>query len=58
MLAEPRLKVVDAVKNGKVYNINASLTNRPVPRIIDGLEWLAALIHPELFPEFVEKYVN
>jgi iron complex transport system substrate-binding protein len=29
VLAEPRLKVVDAVKNGKVYNINASLTNRP-----------------------------
>jgi iron complex transport system substrate-binding protein len=53
ILTEARLKTIDAVKNGKVYGINASLTNRPVPRIIEGFERLAAMIHPELFPEFV-----
>ncbi len=58
VLTEQRLKVVEAVAQGKVYGISASLTNRPVPRIIDGFEWLAALIHPELFPEFVKKYVE
>jgi iron complex transport system substrate-binding protein len=58
ILTEPRLKTVDAVANGKVYGITASLTNRPVPRIIDGLEWLAAIIHPELFPEYVQKYIT
>jgi iron complex transport system substrate-binding protein len=58
MLAESRLKVVEAVAKGKVYGINASLVNRSVPRIIEGLEWLAAIVHPELFPEFVSKYIK
>ena len=55
---EPRLKTISARVNGKVYGINASLTNRPVPRIIDGFEWMAAMIHPELFPQFVTKYMG
>jgi iron complex transport system substrate-binding protein len=58
MLSEPRLKVVEAVVKSKVYGINASLVNRSVPRIIEGLEWLSAIIHPELFPEFVSKYIK
>ena len=56
ILDEVRLRTVRAVVNGKVYGINASLTNRSSPRIIQGLEWFAALIHPELFPELVEQY--
>ncbi len=31
-----------AVKNGKVYKIQADLLSRPSPRIVDGLEQLAA----------------
>jgi len=58
MQTEPRLKTIAARVNGKVYGINASLTNRPVPRIIDGFEWMAAMIHPELFPQFVSKYMG
>ncbi len=54
--SEPRLKTLSAVVNGKVYGINADLTNRPVPRIIEGLEWIAGILHPELFPQFVTKY--
>jgi len=39
-----------AVKEGKIYAISdPSLTSRPGPRIIDGLEELARFIHPELF---------
>jgi iron complex transport system substrate-binding protein len=38
-----------AVKQQKVYAINPDLTSRPGPRIIDGLEELAGIIHPELF---------
>jgi iron complex transport system substrate-binding protein len=56
ILTEPRLKVLEAVADSRVYGINASLTNRPVPRIIEGFERLAALIQPGLFPEFVEEY--
>jgi iron complex transport system substrate-binding protein len=55
---EPRLKTIAAVMTGKVYGINASLTNRPVPRIIQGFEWMAAMIHPELFPQFVSQYMR
>ena len=30
--------------------------NRPGPRIVDSLEIMAACIHPQIFPEFVEQY--
>jgi len=55
---EPRLKGIAAAVSGKIYGINASLVNRPVPRIIQGLEWMAAMIHPELFPQFVAQYMG
>jgi iron complex transport system substrate-binding protein len=38
-----------AMQAGKVYAIDPDLVNRPGPRIIDGLEKLASIIHPELF---------
>jgi iron complex transport system substrate-binding protein len=39
-----------AVKKGEVYAVDAnSYFARPGPRIVDGLELLAALIHPEQF---------
>jgi iron complex transport system substrate-binding protein len=55
---EPRLKGIAASTSGKIYGIDASLTNRPVPRIIQGFEWMAAMIHPELFPQFVTQYMG
>ena len=38
-----------AVKNGKVFKINADLLARPGPRIVDGLEQIAKALHPESF---------
>ena len=38
-----------AVQNGSIYPINVDLVSRPGPRIFDGLEELAEIIHPELF---------
>jgi len=38
-----------AVKQGRVYRINADLVERPGPRIVDGLEEIARLLHPEAF---------
>ncbi|MFC2027034.1 cobalamin-binding protein [Chloroflexota bacterium] len=49
ILNETRLSEVDAIVNGMVYGINADLTNRPTARIIEGLELMAKMIHPELF---------
>lgn len=39
----------DAVKNGKVFKINADILSRPSPRIIDALEQIAKALHPEKF---------
>jgi iron complex transport system substrate-binding protein len=40
-----------AVKKGRVYAVNGSAYfNRSGPRLVDGLEILAQIIHPEIFP--------
>ncbi len=40
-----------AFRSGQVYAVNGSAYfNRPGPRIVEGLEILAEIIHPELFP--------
>jgi iron complex transport system substrate-binding protein len=38
-----------AVKDGRVYVIDDNLLVRPGPRLVDGLEQLAQMIHPEVF---------
>lgn len=38
-----------ALSEGKVYEFNDDLVSRPGPRLVDGLEELAQLIHPELY---------
>jgi iron complex transport system substrate-binding protein len=48
-LNEDRLKVVDARINNRVYPVNDDLTGRPGPRIVEALEQLAKMIHPEIF---------
>jgi iron complex transport system substrate-binding protein len=40
---------ISAVKNGRMYIFDDNLVSRPGPRVVDGLEELARLIHPELF---------
>jgi iron complex transport system substrate-binding protein len=48
--SEPRLQATDAIKNQHIYLINSDIFGRTTPRIVDGLEELAKLTHPELFP--------
>ncbi|MGD0878921.1 MAG: cobalamin-binding protein [Anaerolineales bacterium] len=40
---------LQAVKNKQVFPFDDNLVSRPGPRLVDGLEALARLIHPELF---------
>ncbi|HEX6279004.1 MAG TPA: cobalamin-binding protein [Pyrinomonadaceae bacterium] len=35
----------DAVKNGRVYRINADIISRPGPRLVDALEQIAEFLH-------------
>lgn len=38
-----------AVKQGRIFTIDGDLVNRDGPRIVQGLEEVAKIIHPELF---------
>ena len=42
----PGWSAISAVKNHRVYPFNDDLASRPGPRIVDGLEKLARLLHP------------
>lgn len=40
---------LEAVQEGKVFPFDDNLVSRPGPRLVDGLESMAALLHPDLF---------
>lgn len=42
---------IKAVKEGKIFDIDDNEVARPGPRIVDALEDLAKILHPDLFPE-------
>jgi len=44
-----RWKTIPAVKNGRIYLIDSDLVDRPSPRIIEGLEEITRILHPEKF---------
>jgi iron complex transport system substrate-binding protein len=50
-----RWKTIPAVKNGRIYLIDSDLLDRPSPRIIDGLEELARVLHPERFKKSIQN---
>ena len=47
--ARPGWDAISAVQNDRLYTIDADIVSRPGPRIVDALETLAEIIHPELF---------
>jgi iron complex transport system substrate-binding protein len=44
-----RWKTIPAVKNGRIHLLDSDLIDRPSPRIIEGLEEMARILHPEKF---------
>jgi iron complex transport system substrate-binding protein len=49
--AYPSWESLPAVRDGRVYAVNGSAYfSRPGPRVVDSLEILAEIVHPELFP--------
>jgi iron complex transport system substrate-binding protein len=45
-----------AVRDGEIYLVNANAYfARPGPRIVDSIEILAGIMHPEEFPEFASR---
>ena len=46
-------KDLQAVRSGRVYVLDSpSYYSRSGPRLVDGLEIMASLLHPEFFPEY------
>lgn len=44
------MKEIPAIKNGEVWALDAtSYFSRPAPRVVDGTEILAKILHPEIF---------
>ncbi|HXT12865.1 MAG TPA: cysteine-rich CWC family protein [Candidatus Angelobacter sp.] len=50
LIQKPGWNDLPAVQNGRVFAVDANAYfARPGPRVVDGVELLASLIHPELF---------
>lgn len=49
VLARAGWETLDAVKNNQIFAFDDNMVSRPGPRLVDGLEQLAKLLHPELF---------
>lgn len=45
----PGFRAIAAVQGGRIYPFNDTLVSRPGPRIVDGVEAMAHLLHPEAF---------
>lgn len=48
-LSEPRMQGVKAVQNSHVYVIDTDIISRGGPRIVDALEEVATILHPDIF---------
>ena len=53
-----RWNQLSAVNKDQVYVVDAELFDRPTPRLLDGLELVAAIIHPELFGKKIKRTEN
>lgn len=47
ILNRPGWHNITAVKTGRVFVVDPGLTNRPGPRIVEGLEQVARILHPD-----------
>lgn len=45
------LATTSASQTGRIHSFDDDLAQRPGPRLLQGLEWFAYLIHPDIFEE-------
>ncbi|MBO3754906.1 MAG: cobalamin-binding protein [Candidatus Brockarchaeota archaeon] len=45
---------IDAVKNSRIFEVDENLIVRPGPRVIEGLERIALILHPDRFTGRIE----
>lgn len=51
-LKDPRMQSLSAVQNEQVYVVNADIIDRGGPRIVECVEALAEIAHPDIFGEY------
>ncbi|WHY83901.1 cobalamin-binding protein [Neobacillus novalis] len=56
ILKRPDSRQMDAIKNNQLYILEESLFCRPSPRLLLGLNKIACILHPSIFPPFVENH--
>jgi len=49
------LASTNASQSGRIYTCDDNLVQRPGPRLVEGLEWFAHYIQPDIFPEEPES---
>ena len=49
VMQRPGWSAINAVKNNRVFAFDDDIVNRPTARIVDAVEMLARIIHPEVF---------
>ena len=50
-LNSTELASTNASQSGRIFTCDDDLVQRPGPRLVEGLEWFAHFIHPEIFGE-------
>ncbi|TYP56791.1 ABC transporter substrate-binding protein [Thermosediminibacter litoriperuensis] len=51
IINRPGWKNIKAIKEGRVFYVDENIVQRPTPRLVDGLEQFAKIIHPEIFKD-------
>ncbi len=49
---------IAAVKNHKIYHVNVDIIQRPGPRLVQGLQCVAQLVHPDKFSGALPSYCS
>jgi iron complex transport system substrate-binding protein len=54
----PNWNSINALKKHHVYRVNANITQRPGPRLVEGLHCIAQIIHPQKFSSPLPAYCS
>lgn len=55
ILKRPEADQMEAIKNNQLYILEEPLFCRPSPRLLLGLNKIASILHPTIYPEFDEN---
>ena len=55
ILKRPEAEQMEAIKNNQLYILEEPLFCRPSPRLLLGLNKIASILHPTIYPEFDEN---